>query len=349
MSKFNFNIGAEVCCRDGNCGKLSRVVMDPDTERVTNLIVEKGVLLTTDRVLPVSAVESATKKEIHLSLAEGELEEYPEYHQEEFKEPAPGWGNEKQYQGRQILHFASRYGLTIPEPVVPKVRHRVHEGVSAALAVVERGTSVNTLDGELGTVDHVVVSGENQELTHVVVDRGFLSSSLVIPASKVAEVGDESIFLDVTEEELAGLPRYTPRDDIDIRAEFRHRLKAAGFDVSYIKSGVENGILHLTGVVPDAEVKGGIEAVARSVAGVIDVESALRTDGAIAAQVTAALSSDPGIARAVVGVVGERGKITLTGQVDSAEVRAKAEEVAVRQPGVVQVVNELDVEPGKSG
>ncbi len=41
----------------------------------------------------------------------------------------------------------------------------------------------------------------------------------------------------------------------------------------------------------------------------------------------------------------DRGIVTLTGQVDSASIRERAEEVADQQRGVVEVINDLAVEP----
>jgi len=89
MAKYDFNIGARIHCKDGDCGKLLKVVIDPHTQRVTDLIIEKGFLLTTDRVLPVNVVEQAVGEEVSLSIPSETLSEYPEYREIEFEEPAP--------------------------------------------------------------------------------------------------------------------------------------------------------------------------------------------------------------------------------------------------------------------
>lgn len=68
MAKLDFNVGSKVHCRDGNCGKPLKVVMDPDTETITDLIVREGLVLTTDRVVPAVLVEQATKEEVQLEV-----------------------------------------------------------------------------------------------------------------------------------------------------------------------------------------------------------------------------------------------------------------------------------------
>jgi osmotically-inducible protein OsmY len=97
------------------------------------------------------------------------------------------------------------------------------------------------------------------------------------------------------------------------------------------------------GVVPDVLAKRHTEATARSLEGVISVENLLSTDASIISHVTAALSRDHRTDVAVVGVINERGVVTLKGQVDDPNTQEAAEEIARRQPGVLDVINELEV------
>jgi hypothetical protein len=120
MKTFDFNIGAKIHCGDGQCGRLLKVVVDRHAERVTDLIVEKGFILTTDKVLPVSVVERATSEVVYLSITSDQLADYADYRKIEFKKPAPGWGQTKKRKAKEVAHYATRYGLTLPEPIVPR-------------------------------------------------------------------------------------------------------------------------------------------------------------------------------------------------------------------------------------
>ena len=97
--------------------------------------------------------------------------------------------------------------------------------------------------------------------------------------------------------------------------------------------------------MPNVAAKRHAEAIARAVKSVIDVENLLDTDIAIQTRVSHALLSDPRTSISVIEVVNERGMVTLKGEVDSAEVREAAEEIAEEQPGVLSVVNALQVKP----
>ena len=74
-----------------------------------------------------------------------------------------------------------------------------------------------------------------------------------------------------------------------------------------------------------------------------NAEDASMTDASIVEEITAALSTDPRTDVVVVGVINERGVVSLKGQVGDPNTREAAEEIARRQPGVVDVINELEV------
>ncbi len=342
--EMDLRIGAQVHFQDGRGGKLVKVVVDPTTRRVTHLVVEKGFLQKEDRVLPVSLVERTTPEAIHLALASRELRRYPIYRELEFVEPAPDWEYNR-YRRNQVVHWATYYGIVTVDPIIPYVRYRIHEGVPATQEVIGRGTPVRTLDGMVGRLDHVLVHRETGEITHLVLRRGVFNRRLVVPMSLVKEIDDEGIFLDLTNQELRGLPQYTPRAGVDILEDLRRRLASSRFDFRDVQARVVDQVVHLTGVVQDIEAKREAEEIARSVPGVVDVANQLDTDTAIMARVVAALADDPRTANAVIEVASDRGVVTLSGTVDSPEVRGAAQEIAARQPGVVAVVNALEVQP----
>ena len=161
----------------------------------------------------------------------------------------------------------------------------------------------------------------------------------------VKRIGEDGILVEATNEELKGLSRYKARDDADILAEVQDRLRGTALDFSAVQVAVANGVVQLTGTVPNVKIKRHAEAIACSVESVLDVENMLDSYAAIVARVTAALASDPRTDVAVIGVVNEQGLVTLKGQVDSPEVEEAAEQIAAQQPGVISVVNALEVKP----
>jgi osmotically-inducible protein OsmY/sporulation protein YlmC with PRC-barrel domain len=342
IKMLDLDIGARVLCEGEPCGKLARVVLDPHTERVTHLIVERGLLRKVDRVVPVSAVGRTTDQDIHLSIRRDELEEYPEYRETEFGRPTPGWEENKQYKTEHVRFQAG--SMHQESPVAPRVWRQVRDGIPSDAEVIERGAPVYNAAGVVGKVDHLLVDKASGEIAQLVVRRGIIPEYPIVPIEAVHKVMEGSVAILLTDEELEELPRHTRRADIEILAELEDYLQTLSLDLSGVKRTVKDGILKLTGLVSDAGAKRHIEATARSVPGVIDVENILDTDAAIAARVTVALLDDPRTGTSVIETISQRGTVTLKGQVDSPEIREAAEEVATQQTGVISVVNGLEVQ-----
>jgi osmotically-inducible protein OsmY len=61
-------------------------------------------------------------------------------------------------------------------------------------------------------------------------------------------------------------------------------------------------------------------------------------------QVTEALVDDPRTTDAPIEVIDDQGVVTLDGAVASDEIREAAEQIARQQQGVINVINDLEVE-----
>lgn len=344
MAKLDFDIGARVYCKDGDCGKLLKVVVDPYTQRVIDLIVEKGLLLKKDRVLPAEVIGRTSNGDVYLDIAGDALEAYPEYREIEFQEPAPGV-QAGVYRKGDVRCWQGGYTLACDNPVIPMVKKQIHQGVDSDLAVIERGTLVKNAQERIGQVDHLLVDVESGKVTHLVLRKGFIPYHPILPISEVTGVSNEVITVDLTEKEIQALPRYRSRSAEDIQAELRDRLVEQGFDLAQMKIEIVGSIVQLMGWVPNVAAKRHAEAVARAVEGVIDVENLLDTDIAIETRVVQALLSDPRTHVSVIEVINESGIVTLQGKVDHIEIRDAAQEIASSQPGVLSVVNALEVQP----
>ncbi|MBN1246531.1 MAG: PRC-barrel domain-containing protein [Anaerolineae bacterium] len=210
-TELDLNIGADIYCNEGRCGKLTHVVIDPSTQRVTDLVVEKGFLQKEDRVIPVSAVDQASGDEIRVDIVAEDFEAFPEYDEQTVRLPAGGYRGER-YQEQEVLYFMGRYSsIVVSEPVVPTVEHKVQEGVPNDLDVIGAGTPVRNVLDDLGEVDHLLVHSETNRVTHLVVKtKGLFSDYPVVPITQVNAIHDDGVFLDLTEEQLEAYPRYTP-------------------------------------------------------------------------------------------------------------------------------------------
>ena len=207
-----FKIGADVYTTDGQAGKLMKVVIDPDTERITHLIVEKGLFQKTDRVVPIETLGDTSDEGIRLTLSTAELEQLPHYTESQFRVPDPGWERES-YQVDDPAHVL-RWGIHYAPPMVDEyVLTREEEftrGVDADQSVIGKGTVVYDREGEVGAVETLQIDETTNQVTHLVVKSGLLDPQFVIPMSAVTSISDTGVNIDLTREQLTALSPTEP-------------------------------------------------------------------------------------------------------------------------------------------
>jgi len=198
MNEHYFGLGATVHCRDGVCGKLQKLAMDPASHRINHLIVEEGFLLKRSRAFPFALVESTSADAIYLDCHIDDLNHIPEYQERQIDLPA---GAQEVEPAVQDLSMA-----TVPSlREVPRV---VYEGIPEASEVLSRHTQIYTGDGAFGRLNTVVSHADNGEITYLLVSRGtLLPESFEIPISVTNGLSSDEIYLAITTDEV--LERYS--------------------------------------------------------------------------------------------------------------------------------------------
>jgi hyperosmotically inducible protein len=148
-------------------------------------------------------------------------------------------------------------------------------------------------------------------------------------------------------------------DDAVITTQVTAKLTAdSAADLVRVDVDTKNGTVYLNGSVPTAEHKARAEELARGTSGVQTVVNNLtvqpaagRTlgetvdDAVITAQVKAKLTAETAANLVRVNVDTTNGTVYLNGSVQTAEHKARAEELARATRGVQTVVNNLAVQP----
>jgi sporulation protein YlmC with PRC-barrel domain len=201
-----FTIGSDVACRDGACGKLTRVVVDPVARTLTHLVVEPEQRRKAARLVPVDLVES-TSNEIRLRCTRSQFDELEEAEETHFLPGASGqWG----YGQEQMLSWPY-FGLMGGSMGVLTTRTRpravTYDRVPAGEVEVRRGDRVHATDGEIGRVQGLVIDPGDHQVTHVLLDEGHLwgKKRVVVPISAVTGA-DEGIRLNLTKDQVSDLP-----------------------------------------------------------------------------------------------------------------------------------------------
>ena len=211
-----FIIGSKVECSDGECGELTRVVVDPVARTLTHLVVEPTNRQAIGRLVPVELVDSTTEG-IQLRCATTEFEALEAAEEARFLPGADGdWGY-----GQGQLLFQPLYGLGMGGMAMGGTgmggigmdgagvgpQAFAYDRVPLGEVEVRRGEHVHATDGPIGQVQGLVIDPSDHHVTHVLLDEGHLwgKKRVAIPISSVKDVS-AGVQLTLTKDQLRDLP-----------------------------------------------------------------------------------------------------------------------------------------------
>jgi sporulation protein YlmC with PRC-barrel domain len=203
-------IGATIRCRDGAAGRLKYVVLDPEDNQVTHLIVERGRLLHRDIVVPVGWVERTSEDEIVLKATIAELDTLPDYDELDFVEPDVKFKPAGGYRS-QDTRFWRHPSAVVGENIwIARIEHLgLHDGE----VFLQHGLPVVTRDERpVGEVDRLDVEPASRRVTHLVVRQGWLwkRQARMVPIERVTQITEAGVRLNMTEVEFNQAPPYQP-------------------------------------------------------------------------------------------------------------------------------------------
>lgn len=204
-----FTIGADVSCSDGECGTLTRVIVDPLKRAVTHLVVEPRHQQGAARLVPLD-LATAADGQVRLSCTLADFDRLDQAEETEFLPGiSPGYGQDQvlawPYYGLGTVGIGgigpdAALGLGGGDVIV-------HEKVPLGEVAVRRGQPVHATDGEIGKVQGLVIDSSDHHVTHVLLQEGHLwgRKEVAIPVTAVTGVTD-GIQLSLSKEQVQDLP-----------------------------------------------------------------------------------------------------------------------------------------------
>ena len=201
-----FDIGSEVACSDGVCGKLARVVIDPVARTITHLAVEPEHGKKDGRLVPIHRVTSAGN-EIVLNCTKAQFESFEYADDFDF---FPGEGSGSAYDPSHVLTwpYYSLYtsGGHHGRPYVPP-HTEDHDSVPSGEVEIRRGDHVHATDGNIGKVHGLIIDPRDHNVTHFLLEEGHVlgRKTVAIPISAVDRL-DDGVRLSLTVDQVRDLP-----------------------------------------------------------------------------------------------------------------------------------------------
>ena len=219
LKNMEFTEGVHVFTADGQqVGKISRFVVDPATNEVTHIVVQKGWLLPEDKVVALQMVSAATEEKVVLSVDMDDFDHLPPFEEEYFVRtadddmraagyatsknfPAYCWYPPQGYPGYPTFtldyHPMSTMVTTrrnTPEETIP----------------LKDGANIISADGEhVGNIERLFIEPGFNRATHLVIKYGTLfKERKLIPTHWVKSVEEDKVYLNVSSQLLDSLPSY---------------------------------------------------------------------------------------------------------------------------------------------
>jgi uncharacterized protein YrrD len=202
---------------DQHVGKLNRFVLDPATNEVTHIVVQKSGLAADEKVVPLRMVDSANGEKVVLARDIGDFDQLPPFEekhfvrtmdedirQEEYSKdesfPAYYWYPPEGYIGYPA------YGLEYYAWPPVETRRNIPEQA----VPLKEGSNVMSSDGEhVGDVERLFVESGSNRATHFVVAHGmFFKERKLVPVQWVDFVEEDKVQLLVSSQLLERLPAH---------------------------------------------------------------------------------------------------------------------------------------------
>ena len=198
-------------------GKINRVVLDPATNEVTHIVVQKGWLLPEDKVVPLRMINSATEERVVLNEDTGDFEQLPPFEETHFVElteddTSPAERPTYRYATAYYWYPPSgymgypAYGLGYYNRPPVKTQQNIPENT---IPLKEGANVISSDDEHVGDVERLFVDPDSNRATHFLISQGLLfKERKLVPAHWVRSVEEDKVYLAVPSRLLERLPAY---------------------------------------------------------------------------------------------------------------------------------------------
>jgi uncharacterized protein YrrD len=177
-------------------GHVGYVVVDPNTFRVTDMVVNTGNFIGRDIVISVDQIARETEDGVYLTLDREGLDACPDYVDLHYQTPPATW--------------IPSPGLTYPAgSMLWPVGYEYPEAASVTINTpkgtvgLHPGMDVVSSDGhKVGSIDAVITDPQSEDVTGFVVKHGVIfTHDTTIPINQVATVESDQVKLRVTRDQ----------------------------------------------------------------------------------------------------------------------------------------------------
>lgn len=190
---------ADVDCSDGPGGQTTAVIVDPHTNKLTDIVVRESGLIGVEYIVPVELVAQSDASHVVLSCTRAKLAEqqtFIAYQYQPIPDEVP-----LAYLGPTVYQ---PYSLLDQEMNVPVG----HESTPFGELALHRGATVRAADGRVGHVDDLSIDQRTHAISHIILREGHLwgAKDIAIRVAQIDRIDEDEVFLKLTKAEIEQLP-----------------------------------------------------------------------------------------------------------------------------------------------
>ncbi len=217
-AEFQIKEGASVFTSNGKeVGKINRFVLDPATNEVTHIVVQKGWLLPEDKVIPIAMIDTATDERVVLNEKIDDFDQLPPFEETHYVELTD---TDRNSTGPATYRYAPAYywypsSLNVGYPGFGMTPYgwppvEVTRNIPADTIPLKEGSNVISSDGKhVGDVERLFVNVETNKAIHFLISQGLLfKDRKLVPAHWIKSVEENKVHLSVPSSLLERLPSY---------------------------------------------------------------------------------------------------------------------------------------------
>jgi uncharacterized protein YrrD len=205
-------------------GNVNRFVLDPATNELTHIVIQKGWLLPEDKVVPFEMVSTVTGEKVVLKEEVGDFDQLPPFEEEHYVRATDNEPDDSTLTSNPRYEYTPAYywypsranpGTGFPYPGVPLGHHALsktekHRNIPEDTVPLKEGTQIVSSDGKhVGNVERLFVQTDSNKVTHFLISQGVLfKDRKLVPAHWVKSVEEDTVSLVVSSKVLERLPSY---------------------------------------------------------------------------------------------------------------------------------------------
>lgn len=200
-------------------GRITHVVLDPKTKKVTHIVVRQGIIFKEDKLVPIDLFESSCPEGVILREGIGDLHGLTKFEEERYvpvditqdveaAKLAGMVGAVYPYPPSDPVRYAQQTEKRPQPPVHRFVRDTKQNIPLGEIALKEGARVVSADDVHVGNIESVLVDLQTDYVTEFVVSKHVLLAKTrkLVPVSWVESVYEDTVYLNVEAMAVKALP-----------------------------------------------------------------------------------------------------------------------------------------------